>query len=116
MLSNINVDEPKPPEDPDSPLSFSMEGNPNQPPGSLTPFFWAPEWNSIQATNKFQSEIAGHLKGGDSGVRLIEPAPGSSPAYFTALPEAFVPQADRWLAVPLYHIFGSEELSVLGSA
>ena len=28
MLANISVHEPKPPDDPDSPLSFSMEGTP----------------------------------------------------------------------------------------
>ena len=32
-LANINVSEPKPPDDPDSPLSFSMEGTPTHPPG-----------------------------------------------------------------------------------
>ena len=57
MLANISVHEPKPPDDPDSPLSFSMEGNPDQPPSALLPFFWTPGWNSIQAVNKFQAEI-----------------------------------------------------------
>ncbi len=111
MLANINVSEPKPPEDPDSPLSFTMEGNPNEPPSALIPFFWAPGWNSIQATNKFQSEIAGPLKGGNPGVRLFEKAGGSAPSYFAAAPEGFHPKQGAWLAVPLYHIFGSEELS-----
>ena len=74
MLANITVHEPKPPEDFDSPLSFSMEGNPDQPPAALIPFFWSPGWNSIQAVNKYQSEIAGPLRGGPAGVRLIEPA------------------------------------------
>jgi len=45
-----------------------MEGYPAQPPSSLTPFFWAPGWNSIQSVNKFQSEINGPLRGGDPGV------------------------------------------------
>ena len=54
MLANISVHEPKPPEDPDSPLSFSMEGYPDEPPAALIPFFWSPGWNSIQAVNKFQ--------------------------------------------------------------
>ena len=73
MLANISVHEPKPPDDPDSPLSFSMEGNPDQPPSALLPFFWSPGWNSIQAVNKFQAEIGGPLRQGDPGVRLIEP-------------------------------------------
>jgi NADH-quinone oxidoreductase subunit G len=111
MLANINVSEPKPPEDPDSPLSFTMEGSPNQPPSSLIPFFWAPGWNSIQSTNKFQSEIAGPLKGGNPGVRLIDLEPNAAFPYFINSPEGFKPRAGTWLAVPLFHIFGSDELS-----
>ena len=41
MLANISVHEPKPPDDPDTPLSFSMEGTPDEPPGALIPFFVA---------------------------------------------------------------------------
>ena len=82
MHANISVHEPKPPDDPDTPLSFSMEGTPDQPPGALIPFFWSPGWNSIQATNFYQTEIAGPLRGGDPGVRLIEPAPQVNGTYF----------------------------------
>ena len=32
--------------------------------------------------------------------------------YFTRVPTAFAPSRDEWLLVPLYHIFGSEELSL----
>ncbi len=32
---------------------------------------------------------------------------------FAEVPEAFQHRADEWLFVPLYHIFGSEELSML---
>ena len=112
MLANISVHEPKPPDDPDTPLSFSMEGTPDQPPGALIPFFWSPGWNSIQATNFYQTEIAGPLRGGDPGVRLIEPAPQASSKYFARVPRAFAPSRDDWLLVPLYHVFGSEELSL----
>jgi len=111
MLANINVSEPKPPDDPDSALAFSMEGYPDQPPASLTPFFWTPGWNSIQALNKFQSEIDGPLRGGDPGVRLLEPSQAGDGAFFSAVPKAFEARSDEWLLVPLYHIFGSEELS-----
>src|SRR6185437_2050397 len=34
MLANISVHEPKPPDDPDTPLSFSMEGTPDQAPAA----------------------------------------------------------------------------------
>jgi len=110
MLANITVDEPKPPEDPDSPLSFSMEGNPEQPPSALIPFFWSPGWNSIQATNKYQSEIAGPLRGGNPGVRLIEVRQDGS-EFFASMPAAFEPRNGEWLLIPLFHIFGSEELT-----
>jgi NADH-quinone oxidoreductase subunit G len=110
MLANITVQEPAPPPDPDAPLSFSMEGNPEQPPSPLIPFFWAPAWNSIQSVNKFQSEIAGPLRGGNPGVRLIEPGTGEAHAPAAVAP-AFEPRSGEWLIVPLWHTFGSEEFS-----
>jgi NADH-quinone oxidoreductase subunit G len=109
-LVNISVHEPKPPDDPDSPLSFSMEGNPDQPPSALLPFFWSPGWNSIQAVNKFQAEIGGPLRQGDPGVRIIE-RDGAGFTFFDQPPPAFEDRKDEWLVVPLHHIFGSEELS-----
>jgi NADH-quinone oxidoreductase subunit G len=111
-LVNINISEPKPPEDPDSPLSFSMEGTPDQPPAALIPFFWSPSWNSIQAVNTYQKEVGGPLRSGDAGVRLLEPAAANGRAYFDAIPCAFQPREREWLLVPLNHIFGSDELSL----
>ncbi len=116
ILANINVHEPKPPDDPDSPLSFTMEGMQPPPAGPVTPFFWAPGWTSIQAVNKFQEEIAGPLRGGDAGVRLIEAADGLGAPYVGAIPAAFQRRDGEFLAVPLYHIFGSDELSALAPA
>jgi NADH-quinone oxidoreductase subunit G len=112
VLVNINVSEPKPPEDLDSPLSFSMEGTPDQPPAALIPFFWSPSWNSIQAVNTYQKEIGGPLRGGDAGVRLFEPASANGQPYFSAIPTAFKRREGEWLLVPMYHIFGSDELSL----
>ena len=112
MLVNIDVSEPKPPDDPDSPLSFSMEGTPDKPPGALIPFFWSPSWNSIQATNTYQEEIGGPLRGGDAGVRILEPPPANGQAYFSAIPPAFRAREGEWLLVPMYQIFGSDELSL----
>jgi len=112
MLANIHVSEPRPPDDPDSALSYSMEGSPNQPPSALIPFAWSPGWNSYQAWNKFQEEVAGPLRGGNSGVRLIAPGtPAASDDYFRDVPPGFQARDREWLIVPLYHIFGSEELS-----
>ena len=112
MYAQTSVHEPKPPDDPDSPLSFSMEGYEGIPPSSLITRFWSPGWNSVQAVNKFQSETGGPLRGGDPGRRLIEPAGVSGVTYFKEIPAAFEPHDEEKLLIPLYHIFGSEELSV----
>ncbi len=110
MYANVTVFEPKPPKDPDSPLAFTMEGYQGEPPSSLIPRFWAPQWNSPQAINKFQVETGGPLHGGDPGIRLIEPSTGKA-SFFKKIPEAFTPRKDTWLFVPVFHIFGSDELS-----
>lgn len=109
MTANLTVVEPKPPCDPDSALSYTMEGAALQPPGALQPFFWSPGWNSIQSVNKFQSEIGAALRTGDPGVRLIEPSGKSE--YFTQIPSHFARREQEWLVIPIEHIFGSEELS-----
>jgi NADH-quinone oxidoreductase subunit G len=112
VLVNITVSEPKPPEDPDSPLSFSMEGTPEHPPAPLIPFFWSPSWNSISAVNTYQKELGGPLRGGDAGVRILEPGLPNGQPYYSTIPAAFEPREDEWLLVPMYHIFGSDELSL----
>ena len=113
MLSHIDVHEPGPPDDRDSALSFSMEGYEGIPPAPLISRFWAPGWNSVQALNKFQSEAGGPLRGGDPGRRLIEPGKSEEIPYFRDVPGAFEPRPEELFVVPLYHIFGSEELSAL---
>jgi NADH-quinone oxidoreductase subunit G len=113
MLANKNVHEPKPPEDRDSPLAFSMEGYEGQPPAPFISRFWWPGWNSVQALNKFQQEVGGPLRGGDPGKRLIEPGRTDHASFFNDVPEAFTPRDNEWLLAPLHQIFGSEELSIL---
>jgi NADH-quinone oxidoreductase subunit G len=115
MLAHHNVSEPKPPEDPDSPMSYTMEGLRALPPSSMIPFYWSPGWNSVQSLNKYQEEIGGALKGGDPGKRLLNPVT-SQPNYYKAIPEPFTAMEDHIWVVPLHHIFGSEELSVLSEA
>jgi NADH-quinone oxidoreductase subunit G len=113
IRADINVNEPKAPDDPDSPLSFSMEGYEGVPPSSLITHYRSPGWNSVQALNKFQSEVGGPLRGGDPGQRLIENDKNSEPRYFDHIPSAFSPRPGEFLVVPVFHIFGSEEFSVL---
>jgi NADH-quinone oxidoreductase subunit G len=111
VVANIAVSEPKPPDDSDSALTFTMEGYPGQAPAPLMPFFWWPGWNSIQATKKFQEEVNGPLRGGDGGVRLLAPSEPPSPGYPSEVPAAFSARPDEYLVVPLPRVFGSDEVS-----
>ncbi|OCB01441.1 hypothetical protein BBC27_04055 [Acidithiobacillus ferrivorans] len=111
-----HISEHRPPTDRDSPFAFSMEGALNPPPAALIPVYWAPRWNSVAATAKFQSEVGGPLRGGDPGVRLIEPAPTAIPIYAVEVPAAFQRRSQEWLVLPLYYVFGSEELSAQAPA
>jgi NADH-quinone oxidoreductase subunit G len=110
MLANITVQEPKPPQDADSPLTFSMEGSLRRAPNAVAPFSWAPAWNSQQAAFKFQQEIGGELRDGDPGVRLLGSQGGPAKAVLNGVPPADDGRNGLTLT-PLYHIFGSEELS-----
>jgi len=111
-----DLHEPKPPYDPDSPLTFSMEGYPAPPPAAVLNHYWAPGWNSVQALNRFQEEVGGLLRGGEPGARLIEPATGLAPEYYSSVPGPFRAGAGETLVVPIHHIFGSEELSARSPA
>ncbi|MDH4555804.1 NADH-quinone oxidoreductase subunit NuoG [Pseudomonas sp. BN417] len=110
MRADISVHEPRQPQDKDSPFAFSMEGYAGSvEPRQQIPFAWSPGWNSPQAWNKFQDEVGGHLRAGDPGVRLIE-AKGAALPWFS-VNAAFNPAQGTWQAVPLHHLFGSEENS-----
>lgn len=116
MHADMNVSEPKPPEDPNSALSFTMEGFTGVPPPSITPFYWTPGWNSVQALNKYQVEVGGPLQGGNPGKRLFEPKETSDLSFSDHRPSEFFPKQDVYCGLPLYHIFGSEELSAQSPA
>ncbi len=111
MRANLSVHEPRAPQDADTPSPFSMEGYAGSAePRQQIPFAWSPGWNSPQAWNKFQDEVGGHLRAGDPGVRLIENQ--GDRLYWFAVPAAAVRgTASGFQAVPLYHLFGSEETS-----
>ncbi|WP_207513796.1 NADH-quinone oxidoreductase subunit NuoG [Longitalea luteola] len=111
MLSNLTVSEPKPKQDYDSPFTFTMEGYSGMPPSPLIPFFWSPGWNSNQAVNKYQEEPGGSLKNEHAGKLLFEYKQDATPVYFKDIPEAFMVRHEKWLLLPQYEVFGSEELS-----
>ena len=107
----IDVSETRTPADPDSPLAFSMEGHAGIPPSPLIPRFWSPGWNSVQAVNKFQSEVGGPLRGGNPGRRLIEPSQTLPKFYDETSAASHEPEKGDLFFIPVQHIFGSEELS-----
>ena len=72
MNSNVSLSEGGPPVDEDSPLNFSMEGYKGVPPANLTPWYWSPGWNSVQAMNKYMDEPAGTALSGNPGVLLFD--------------------------------------------
>ena len=110
MRANQSVSEPRAPRDPDTAFTFSMEGYSGyQEPRQQVPFAWAPGWNSPQAWNKFTDEVGGHLRGGDPGVRLLSPQPGSY-RYADAV-SAGTRSGDACRAVILPRLFGGEETS-----
>lgn len=114
MNANIAVSEPKLLQDPDSPLAFSMEGIQEKPPSSLVPFYWTPGWNSVQALYiNYLDEPDASLEGGDPGVRLIEPAAKGDINYFEWQDHNADTENDEFQIVPVYQIFGSDELSAL---
>jgi NADH-quinone oxidoreductase subunit G len=112
--AGIAVSETSIPKDEDSPLIFSMEGQPENPPSSLVPFYWTPGWNSVQALYSCLDEPDGSLKGGDPGIRLIEPSPGRQMSYLTVDQGTTKTGKDELMIFPVFRIFGSEELSSAG--
>lgn len=116
MNAYVAVGEPGLPKDPDSPLAFSMEGQQENPPSSLVPFYWTPGWNSVQAMYNYLDEPDSSMKGGDPGIRLIEAPEADKRIYFQPEAEADGIEKNEWLVVPVYRIFGSDELSSAGSS
>lgn len=104
----IDVHEPKPPVDADSPMSYTMEGFHGKQPSADITYFWAPGWNSVQSINKYQIEVGGPLHGGNPGVRLIEPGENGKAAFKEVYK---IPKAGAVEILPLWNIFGSGELS-----
>ncbi len=110
--AHLDVHEPWRPEDPRSPMSFSMEGAPPDAPGGVLAAAWAPGWNSNQAVAKFQREVNGPLKRDRPGVLLCERS--AEGAFFDAPPP---PAASKGLEPVLEHrIFGGDELSARSPA
>ena len=109
------IHEPKPPSDSDTPFTFSMEGYQGAPP---PPSFRASARRAgtlpRQSTNSSRRSTAPYAEA-TLGVRLFDASgPGRQHTYFhTDVPEPFVPRDGLFLVVPFYHVFGSDEMSVM---
>ncbi|WP_020412200.1 NADH-quinone oxidoreductase subunit NuoG [Microbulbifer variabilis] len=105
------VSENPPLQDPDAPMSFSMEGihNPNRSP--LQANIWSPGWNSNQSIFKFQEEVGGERRGGPSGIRIERPQRVMPEWPAPSTPPEVAADPSHVQMLPLYRLFGSEELS-----
>jgi NADH-quinone oxidoreductase subunit G len=116
IRANISVNEQRPPQDPDSPLDFSMEGYSGFPPPSLIPYYWSPGWNSPQAINKYLEEPNGQLRDMDPIVKLFRKPDPENFNYCKDIPEPFLCRQEGLFFIPVHRIFGSEELSSEGQS
>ena len=115
--AEADVKEGAPPADLDSALTFSMEGASGFPPPALIPRYWRPGWNSVQSVAQYQVEAGGPLKGGDPGRKLIEPPEAAPNGLAVDGPRTEpAPPGEGFELVPVYRIFGSEELSARAPA
>jgi len=115
MYAHVAVTETGIQPDHDAPLAFSMEGSPFRPPSSLVPFYWSPGWNSVQALNKYLDRTNGKMKGGDAGIRLLESFENGKATYFNQRIQPLELKKGEFLIVPVFQIFGSEEMSAAAS-
>jgi len=108
MRANINVHEPKQEQDEDGVMVYSMEGVPAIKDASVLNSPWAPGWNSNQSIFKFQEYAGGPLKQSSHGKRLLNNTSSEKSWYKPASSDG---ASDGFTVFPLYHLFGSEELS-----
>ncbi|MBH1988615.1 MAG: NADH-quinone oxidoreductase subunit G [Myxococcaceae bacterium] len=57
--ADLSVHEKAPSPDPDSPLSYSMEGYHGNTPSDLASYYWKPGWNSVSALNSLSHATRG---------------------------------------------------------
>jgi NADH-quinone oxidoreductase subunit G len=114
--ADASVFEPPPPRDADSPFAFSMEGAQLGMPPALTPRYWRPGWNSVQARFLADAEFRENGASG-MGKRLLEPDPAVCRAGMSssACPPLALGANELWLT-PRAASFGSDELSRMAPA
>src|SRR5690606_13428026 len=110
LRAHINVLEPKEERDEEGSMAYSRGGVPAQKDATVFNTAWAPGWNSNQSVFKFQEEVGGKLLQANHGTRLLKQGGGADRPFF-AWQENGEPSLQGLRVFPLYHLFGSEELS-----
>lgn len=108
MRADVDVHEPKQEQDEDGIMSYSMEGVPATRDSTVFNTAWSGGWNSNQSVFKFQSHTGGPLKQAGHGICLIENS--ASEKNYNEFENAESAKGD-YQVFPLYHLFGSEELT-----
>jgi len=94
-----------PPTDPDSALTFSMEGaHGGDVPAALRTSHDAAEWHSASATPVLTDGVRGPLKGGDPGISVLADIAAPDPRQQDA------PAGDGLIVLPLHDAFAGDEL------
>ncbi len=113
MRAHLNVHEPKQEQDEDGLMNYSMEGVPATKDATIFNSPWAPGWNSNQSLFKFQKSAGGELKQGSHGERLFDENTGAKAWYAAVVQQAAI---SGFAQFPIYHLFGSEELTAQSEA
>ena len=113
MRAHLDVHEPKQEQDEDGIMNFSMEGVPALKDSAVFSSPWAPGWNSNQSLFKFQKHTGAALNQASLGERLL----GTTATAQSWFPATVHKAAGQGFALfPLYHLFGSEELTARSEA
>ncbi len=113
MRAHLNVHEPKQEQDEDGIMAFSMEGVPPLKDSAVFSSPWAPGWNSNQSLFKFQKHTGSALNQASHGERLLVSNSSGKTWYPAAVKKA---GGQGYALFPLYHLFGSEELTARSEA
>ena len=108
MRANINVHEPKQEQDEEGILTYSMEGVSALRDATVFNTAWAGGWNSNKSVFKFQSNNGAALKQATNGHCLVENS--VTEKTWSEVMDAEKVTGD-FEVFPLYHLFGSEELT-----
>ncbi|AAO26882.1 NADH dehydrogenase I chain G [Buchnera aphidicola str. Bp (Baizongia pistaciae)] len=107
LYSNINIHEPRPPQDNDTMFSFSMEGCQNvQNYLPYVPFSWFPGWNSVQSWNTYKK-----INNENYGKHLFQDTTKFVLTYYKLNCKNVNKIEDLYLIVPCYFLFCNNELA-----